>query len=222
MAEDFVVHAEFREAQGTGASRRLRHAGQVPAILYGGGEEPRMLSLNHNEVLKHLETEAFYSHILTIKVGDKEQQAVLKDVQRHPAKPRVMHMDFQRVMAGKPIHMHVPLHFINEKTAPGVKNGGGIVDHHCIDVAITCLPKHLPEYIEVDVGTLEIGDSIHLSEIVLPEGVTIDALQHGDDATVVSVIKPRAVVEEDTDTVDEAEGDSEAEGDESDDENGDS
>ena len=205
MAEDFIVNAEFRDEQGTGASRRLRRENKVPAILYGGGEPPRMLALNHHEVLKHLDTEAFYSHILTIKVGDKEQQAVLKDIQRHPAKPRVLHVDFQRVMAGHAIHMHVPLHFVNEKTAPGVK-AGGIVDHHVIDVAITCLPKHLPEYIEVDCGTLEIGDSLHLSELKLPEGVTIDALAHGDDSVVVSVIKPRVASEEES-----AEGEPEGE-----------
>ena len=204
MAEDFIVHGEFREEQGTGASRRLRRTNMDPAILYGGGQDPRMLQINHDEVIKHLDTEAFYSHILTIQVGEEQQQAVLKDVQRHPAKARVLHLDFQRVVAGQAIHMNEPLHYLNEDKCPGVKTGGGILDRHMIDVEVACLPKHLPEYIEVDVIGLDLGDSIHLSEITLPEGVTLTALAHGDDSVAVSVIKPRIVVEEDEETTTEA------------------
>lgn len=214
MSEDFIVHGEFREEQGTGASRRLRRAGKVPAILYGGGLDPRMLNLKHNEVIKHLETEAFYSHILTIQVGDEQQQAVLKDVQRHPAKPIIMHMDFMRVMAGHEITMHVPLHFTNQDTCVGVKQHGGMVEHLANDLEIVCLPKNLPEFIEVDVAALDIGDSIHLSEITLPEGVEPTALRHGDDPVLAAVHKPRAAVEDDeADAADSAEGDS-ADGDE--------
>lgn len=205
MAEDFVVNAEFRETQGKGASRRLRREGKVPAILYGGDKPPRMLAIPHNEVLKHLEVEAFYSHILTIKVGDVEQQAVLKDVQRHPAKPLILHLDFQRVTAGRKIHMNVPLHFINESTAPGVK-AGGIVEHHAIDVEITCLPKDLPEYIEVDVGGLEIGDLLHLSQITPPPGVSFVALAQGDDPAIVGIIKPRVAEDSESEEGGEAAG----------------
>ncbi|HET7371549.1 MAG TPA: 50S ribosomal protein L25/general stress protein Ctc, partial [Gammaproteobacteria bacterium] len=169
MATSFELSGEVRGDNGKGASRRLRCHGQVPAILYGGGEQPLALSLNHNEILRNLEHEAFYSHVLTIKVGKDAHQAILKDIQRHPAKREVLHLDLQRVKAGEQIRVHVPLHFINEDTAPGVKAGGAL-SRHMIDLEILCIPSKLPEYIEVDLGALEIGDSIHLSEIKVPEG----------------------------------------------------
>ncbi|HET7587850.1 MAG TPA: 50S ribosomal protein L25/general stress protein Ctc [Gammaproteobacteria bacterium] len=188
MAISFQLSGEVRGDNGKGASRRLRRHGKVPAILYGGGEQPLALSLDHNEVLRNLAHEAFYSHILTINVGKDVHQAILKDIQRHPAKTEVLHLDLQRVKANEAIRVHVPLHFINESTAPGVKAGGAI-SHHMIDLEIECIPSKLPEYVEVDAGALEIGDSIHLSEVKVPEGVAIVALTHGEeqDRQVVSV-----------------------------------
>ncbi|HET7570121.1 MAG TPA: 50S ribosomal protein L25/general stress protein Ctc [Gammaproteobacteria bacterium] len=187
MAINFQLSGEIRDDNGKGASRRLRRHGKVPAILYGGGEDPLALTLDHNELLRNLDHEAFYSHILNINVGKKMHQAILKDLQRHPAKNEVLHLDLQRVKADAEIRVHVPLHFANGDTAPGVKQGG-VLSHHMIDLEIDCLPKDLPEFIEVDVGALELGQSIHLSEIKLPAGVKAVALAHGDqDQQVVSI-----------------------------------
>ena len=144
--EDFIVHAEPRELQGKGASRRLRREGKVPAILYGGKSGPVNLQVEHQTLLHHLEHEAFFSHILVIKTPDGEERAVLKDVQRHPAKPHILHLDFQRVVAGQALRMSVPLHFINEGIAPASKQGG-VIEHLANEVEVLCLPKDLPEYI---------------------------------------------------------------------------
>ncbi len=184
----FELEAESRTDTGKGASRRLRRAGKVPAILYGGAEEPQPIALAHNEVLKRLEREAFYSHILTIKVDGKENKAVLRDMQRHPAKPIVMHMDFQRVDESHRIRVHVPLHFIGEDVAPGVK-AGGLVTHEVIEVELEVLPQHLPEYIEVDISHLNIGESVHLSDLKLPESGALIELGRGEghDQAVVSI-----------------------------------
>ena len=200
MAEEFDLIAEIREDQGKGASRRLRHEGKVPAIIYGAGRPPRALTFDHNKVLRQLESESFYSSVLNIKVGEKSQAAILKDLQRHPAKNVIMHMDFQRIVEDEAIRMNVPLHFIGEDIAPGVKLGGGSVSHLMSDVEVVCLPKHLPEFLEVDVSNLELDQMVHLSEIKLPEGVEIPQLAQGSeyDQAVVSihVIKVRAVEEE--------------------------
>lgn len=199
MNDDFDLIAEIREDQGKGASRRLRHEGKVPAIIYGAGRAPRALVFDHNRVVQQLENESFYSSILNIKVGNKSQAAILKDVQRHPAKPQVMHMDFQRVVEDEEIKMLVPIHFEGENVAPGVKVGGGKVSHLMTEVEIVCLPKHLPEYLEIDVSQLELDDMLKISDIKLPEGVSIPALAQGEDAdrAVVSIhVIKEVVIEE--------------------------
>ena len=207
MQENFELDAELREAAGKGASRRLRRSGKVPAILYGGKSDPVSLSLAHNELVKHLDHEAFYSHILTVKFDGKSEKAVLRDVQRHPAKPFITHIDLQRVSETETIRMNVPLHFLNEETAKGVKQQGGVVMHLLTDVEVSCLAKDLPEYIEVDVAELQVGETIHLSELKLPGGVELVALSHGEeyDQPVVSIHVPRAAVEAEPTEVEEAE-----------------
>jgi len=184
MSSEFVLTAEPRTEQGKGASRRLRREGKVPAILYGAGKDPVPLSVNHNELLKQLENEAFYSHILTVELDGKTEQAVLKDLQRHPAKPFILHLDLMRVSAGEKIRVNVPLHFIGEDVAPGVKIGGGIVTHAVTEVEVSCLPKDLPEYIEVDLSALELGESLHLSDLKLPPGVELVQLLQGEEHDV--------------------------------------
>lgn len=194
MSNDFVVEAEVRDLQGKGASRRLRRLeGKVPAILYGESEAPVNLSLVAKDLAKSLENEAFYSHILTVKYDGKEQAAILKDLQRHPAKGFVLHADFQRVDKDHPIHVHVPLHFINEENSVGVKMGGGNISHQMTDVEVICLPGDLPEFIEVDMIDVDVDTIIHLSDLKLPEGVTIAALTHGadHDLPVASIHKPK-------------------------------
>ena len=200
MKDNFDLIAELREDQGKGASRRLRHKGKVPAIIYGAGRPPRSLMLDQNKVLKKLENESFYSSILNIKVGEKSQAAILKDLQRHPAKHMIMHMDFQRIVDDVEIKMNIPLHFLGEDVAPGVKDGGGSVSHLMNDVEVSCLPKHLPEYLEVDVSELELDAMLNLSDIKLPEGVEILGLVAGEesDQGIVSIhVIKAAPVEED-------------------------
>lgn len=189
MSDEFDLVAEFREDQGKGASRRLRKEGKVPAIIYGGGRPPRALAFDHNKVLRELETESFYSSILNIKVGNKSQPAVVKDVQRHPAKPFILHMDFQRIVEGEAIRMNVPLHFVGEEKAPGVRTDGGTVSHLMSDVEVACLPKDLPEYLEIDVSKLELNDMLHMSDIPLPPGVELPELAQGPehDHPIVSI-----------------------------------
>lgn len=207
MSEDFVVNATSRTAQGTSASRRLRREGKVPTILYGGGEAPAMLAVDHNELIHHLEHEAFYSHILQVKIDGAEHKAVLKDLQRHPSKPRVLHMDLMRIVAGQKIRMTVPLHFTGEKVAPGIKDEGGVLDRMRTDLEIECLPKDLPEFIEVDISGLGLNDSIHLSELTMPEGIVSIALMHEENWTVCAVHMPRALVEETDEDEDEVAAD---------------
>jgi len=211
MSEDFDLIAEIREDQGKGASRRLRHQGKVPAIIYGAGRPPRQLAFDHNRVLQQLENESFYSSILNIKVGDKSQAAIVKDIQRHPAKPRVLHMDFQRIVADEKIKMNVPIHYLNAEEAVGVKMGGGSVSQLITDVEVSCLPKDLPEYFEVDIIGLELNEMLHLSDIKVPDGVEIPQLAQGseNDHAIVSIqVIKAAAVEED---VDAADGESEGE-----------
>ncbi len=197
MKVSFELNAEVRNDLGKGASRRLRRSGKLPAILYGGGEDPLPLLLDHDAVMHKLEHEAFYSHILTVTVDGKAVKAVLKDLQRHPYKPGVLHMDLQRINESEKLRMQVPLHFIGEDVAPGVKQAGGVISHLVTEVEITCLPGNLPEYIEVDVSALEVNESLHLSDIPLPEGVELVQLTHGPehDLPVVSIHLPRGAAE---------------------------
>lgn len=201
MAEQFDLIADFREDNGKGASRRLRREGKVPAIIYGAGRPPRALSFDHNKVLRQMQNESFYSSILNIKVGDKSQAAVVKDIQRHPARPIVMHIDLQRIVEDQEIRMNIPIHFVGEDVAPGVKAGGS-VSHLITDVEVQCLPKHLPEYFEVDISKLELDEMLHLSDIKVPEGVEIPELAQGPehDQAIVSIhVIKAAVIEEDVD-----------------------
>lgn len=197
MAVSFQLNAEPRADMGKGASRRLRRVGKVPGILYGGKQEPTSVTFEHREVAKSLESEAFYSHILTVNLDGKAERAVLKDLQRHPFKPIIMHLDLQRVTDTDKIRIHVPLHFKGEDVAPGVKLGNGIFNHLMKHVDITCLAKDLPEYIEVDVSGLNVGESVHLSDLKLPSGATIPGLVAGSehDLPVVSLVLPRAALE---------------------------
>lgn len=195
----FELDAEPRKDIGRGASRRLRQANKVPAVVYGAGEEPASLILDHNKVIHAFAHEAFYSHILSLKVGKKTEKVILKALQRHPAKPRIQHIDFLRVRADQKLHMHVPLHFIGEDQAPGLKEGG-VFAHTLSDVEVSCLPADLPEFIEIDVSNMALNDTIHLSSLKLPEGVELVALLHGSeegrDATVVTLQIPRIIEEE--------------------------
>ena len=194
MSDQFELQAQVREDLGKGASRRLRRlADLVPAIIYGGDKDPQPLTLIRKDLEKALENEAFYSHVLTISVGSDKQKAILKDLQRHPAKDSVMHADFMRVNENKPIKVHVPIHFINEAKSHGVKTQGGIVQHQATDIEVQCLPADIPEYIEVDMLNIEIGQIIHLSDISLPENVTAVALTLGEDhdLAIASIIAPR-------------------------------
>ena len=180
MAISFELNAESRTDMGKGASRRLRHAGKVPAIIYGGNKDPEALTLSHNELLRNLEHEAFYSHILTVNIGGASTSAILRDLQRHPSKPVIMHVDLQRVTADEELRTQVPVHFVGEDTCPGAK-AGGLVMHEMTEVEIECLPKDLPEYIAVDMSAMNVGDTVHLSDLKVPEGVTLLELARGED-----------------------------------------
>ena len=207
MAEKFDLIAEIRTDMGKGASRRLRHQGKVPAIIYGAGRPPRALTFDQNKVLKQLESESFYSSVLNIKVGEKSQAAILKDLQRHPARNQIMHMDLQRIVEDEQIRMNVPIHYVGEDVAIGVKDGGGKIAHLMTDVEVTCLPKDLPEYFEVDVSALELDEMLHMSDIKMPDGVEIPLLAQGPehDHAIVSihVIKAAPVEEEVEEVVEE-------------------
>ncbi len=215
MSVSYIVKAELREDQGKGASRRLRRLeNKVPAILYGGkAKKPVSLSLKDNEIKKSLENEAFYSHILTIEFDGKEESAILKDLQRHPATGDVMHADFLRVSKNQVIHVNVPLHFTNEEACVGVKMGGGKISHQMVEVEVICLPGDLPEFIEVDMIDVEIDAIIHLSDLVLPKGVKVAALKHGDDhdLPVCSIHKPKGKADDEEDEAESTEDDAAAE-----------
>jgi large subunit ribosomal protein L25 len=210
MSDQFEVTAEVREDMGKGASRRLRRlAGQIPAIIYGGDKDPIPLTLNSKDLEKSLTNEAFYSHVLTIKVGKSKEKAILKDLQRHPAKNTVTHADFMRVDDKVLLKVHVPIHFLNEDNCHGVKTEGGIIQHQTTDIEVQCLPGDIPAFIEVDMLTVPIGQIIHLSDIALPKGVTSVALTLGEshDLAVASVIASKATDDIDEVTDDEAEAD---------------
>src|ERR1700674_1611771 len=191
---EISIKAQPRTLQGTGASRRLRRAARVPGILYGGNKAATAIDLDHNELFHKLKQEAFHASVLSMELEEAKEQVLLRDVQMHPFRPIVLHVDFQRVAADQKIHMKVPLHFINVETSPAVKLSGGLVSHILNEVEISCLPADLPEYIEVDLLDLEVGHSIHLSELKLPKGV--DLVTKGEDKTVATIVIPRGVVVE--------------------------
>ncbi len=203
MKISFELDAEFREDQGKGASRRLRHLGKVPAILYGGKRDARALLVDHTRLAQLMDNERFYSTIVGLKVGSQQQAAVLKDVQRHPYKNRIMHIDFQRVLEDEKIRMRIPLHFKGGAESKGVKEQGGVLSHVRNDVEVTSLPKDLPEFVEVDVSGLEINQVVRLSDLKLPAGVELVDLLAKRDGPVASIHMPR-VEEEETPAVDEA------------------
>ncbi len=199
MSNVFEFVAGSRGQSGKGAARKVRRQGDVPAVIYGGHKEPEMLVLNHNDVIKHLEHEAVYSHVLDVTIDGKTEKAILKGVQRNPAKFQVMHLDFLRVSMSEAVKVHVPLHFINENTSVGGKKGG-IAAHSMVDVEVSCLPSVLPEYLEVDLAKLDVGETFHLSDIILPAGVEIVALLQGPehDLPVVSMMSSKASKDEGT------------------------
>ncbi len=195
MSNALEINAEIREDMGKGASRRLRHNGKIPAVIYGAGKKPVSLTLIHDDLAHALENEAFYSQIIVIKVGKIEQNAILKDLQRHPYKPLLVHADFMRIKMNEALTTHVPIHFINEDNCEGVKNEGGQLTHIMNDLEITCLPGDLPEFIEVDVAALTLGSTLHLSELAAPKGVEFTALTGPDaeshDLGIAGVIKKK-------------------------------
>ncbi len=211
---NYVINAEFRDDLGKGASRRLRREGKVPAILYGGDREPRSLTVLQKDLLLLLQNEGFYSSVISLKVGDKEQPAILKDLHRHPAKPIILHLDLQRVRDDVEIRMNVPLHFLGENVAPGVK-AGGTVSRISNELEIVCLPKYLPEFIDIDLSAMELDDMVKLSDVKLPEGVELahpPTEEH--DPSVVSIHMVRVQVEVEEGEEDEVEVAAEEEKDE--------
>ena len=191
--ETFKVTATSRSDAGKGASRRLRRQGHVPGIVYGGDQPPQAISVSNNEMMKHLEHEAFYSHVLELDVDGVAQSVILKALQRHVYRAGVLlHVDFQRVVADQALHVHVPLHFVGDERSVGAKRGG-VISHLLNEVEVICLPKDLPEFIEVDVSGLDIGESLHLSDLTLPEAVRLASLSHGEsgDLAVVTVVPPK-------------------------------
>jgi large subunit ribosomal protein L25 len=194
----FELNAQTRTLQGSGASRRLRRASRVPAILYGGSAEPKMIELDHNELLLALRKEAFRSSLILLKLDGAVETVLLRDLQMHAYKRQVMHADFQRVDAGQMLRQRIPLHFIHGEIAPGVKEAGGVVSHAMTEIEVTCLPKDLPAFIEVDLKAMKAGQSLHVSELAYPEGVKPVLHGGGDDPLVVTITTMKAVTEEAT------------------------
>lgn len=214
MSNQFQINATARQETGKGHARRMRHQDTIPAVVYGAGKDNQSLSLAHNEIVHSLENEAVFSSILTLNIDGKEESVVVKSVQRHAYKPKIMHVDFLRIKAKDPITMHVPLHFINEEDAPGIKEGG-VLTKQINDIEIKCLPADLPEFIEVDLSNLALEATLHLSDIVLPKKVTLTIELHEDNNQPIAAIHTPKVaaepVEEDTDTeADESEATPEA------------
>jgi len=189
------IIAAKRVAQGTSASRRLRRAGKVPGIVYGEGKEAQPIEMDHNDLWHKLKHEAAHSSVLTLNIDGIKEPVLLRDVQRHPYKPQILHVDFNRVSADHKIHLKVPLHFINAETCPGVKLQGGVVSHVLTEVEVICLPGKLPEFIEVDLANLQGGHSLHLSHVKAPEGVEFAALVRGEDPTVATILGAKGDVE---------------------------
>lgn len=193
VGSNFDFDAELRTKTGKGDARRARRQNKIPAIVYGGNAAPVQLNLIHHVVVRALQNEAVYSHILTLKYDGKEEKAILKAVERHPSRPIIMHLDFQRVSESEKLHVHVPLHFVNQETSLGVKKGG-IINHAMVEVEVVCLPKYLPEFIEVDMALVDLGGLVHLSDLKLPEGVGLVELIHGSehDLPVASIHNARS------------------------------
>lgn len=208
---EIVVNAKKRELKGTGASRRLRRAGSVPAIVYGAGQDAVQITLEHNEIYHFLRKESFHASVLTVNVEGEKGQVVLRDAQWHPYKQQVLHVDFLRIKAGEKIHIKVPLRFLNGDVAPGVKLQDGIMTHVMNEIEVVCLPRQLPESIEVDVKDLETGDLIHASQLQLPEGVEL-VLRGEEDPVVVMCVAPRVSTAADEEVEAEAEEEAEGEG----------
>ncbi len=200
MSNEFELNVEVRDVVGKGSSRRLRRLeDKVPGIIYGGKKKnPQNITVQHKDLVKATENEAFFSHIITLNVGGDSEQVIVKDMQRHPAKPKIMHLDFLRVSKDVAIHVNVPLHFTNEETSIGVKKQGGVVSHSISEVEISCLPGDLPEFIEVDMSNVEIDQIVHLTDLQLPKGVELLALAQGDDhdLPIAAIHTPKAVTEE--------------------------
>ncbi|MFL0810142.1 MAG: 50S ribosomal protein L25/general stress protein Ctc [Agarilytica sp.] len=210
--EDFSLNATLREESGKGASRRLRREDNlVPAIIYGGRKKPQNVAIKFNEFSKHLEHEAFYSHIISLDVDGKKEDVILKDLQRHPAKAVIYHADFLRVSKTTKFTTKVPLHFINEATSKGVKVQGGVVSHNMTDLEVSCLPQDLPEFIEIDLQEVELGQIVHISDLNLPKGVESVALAHGSDhdLPVANISKPKGNAADDEAAEGSEEGQSE-------------
>ncbi|WP_257255437.1 MULTISPECIES: 50S ribosomal protein L25/general stress protein Ctc [unclassified Endozoicomonas] len=207
MSEAIALSAVVRKDVGKGASRRLRRAERVPAVIYGGEQEPAQITLEARAIRKALESESFYSQIVTLDVEGASQQVILKDLQRHPAKDFAMHLDFLRVDAAHAVTTHIPLHFLNEDSCVGVKAGGAIT-HARVEVEVKCLPADLPEFIEVDMADVELGGHIHLTDLTMPAGVELVALQQGEghDLDVASVQSTRGGKEEAEEAASEEEG----------------
>ena len=216
------INAKERKSKGTGASRRLRHGGTTPGILYGGVKDAISLEIDTKELFMQFRHEAFHASILTLNLEGKKESVILRDFQMHPVRNNIQHIDFQRINENEKISVKVPFHFINEETAPGVKIEGGLVSHIMTEIDISCLPKDLPQYIEVDLGELAMGESIHLSEVTVPEGVELTSLTDENDPAITSISKPKVVVEEEivTEASEEGEEGEEGEGSESSDDSG--
>lgn len=206
MTANFEVIAEARADQGKGASRRLRRDGKVPAVIYGAGKEPAAITVMHKDLVKDLENEAFYTAVINVNVDGNVEKAVLRDIQRHPAKPFILHADFLRINENEKLRVHVPLHFTNEETCEALKLGGQI-SHLMVEVEVLTLPANIPEYLEVDVQELGVGESLHLTDIKMPEGVEIFALLQGDDHdhAIVSIQKGRGAKADDDSAAEESE-----------------
>jgi len=196
MSTGFELEFEPRDQHGKSHNRRLRRHGRVPGVLYGAGRDPRPISLNWNSLMHQMEKEAFYTSIITLKEGDKAQPVIVKDVHRHPIKPQILHIDFQRILEDEEITLDVPIHFIGEAQSKGVKIQGGEIQHLLTEIEVSCLPRNLPEFIEVDVSGLELNQLLHLSDIPAPEGVEFVELTHGRDPGVVAINPPRREEEE--------------------------
>jgi len=196
MKQTFTVKATARSDKGKGASRRLRRANKVPGIVYGASKDPMVIAVDQQALLLLLEHESFYTKILDLDLDGNKEQVVLKDLQRHPFKPKILHLDLQRVSATEKLTMRIPLHFIGGDVAPGVKVAGGLISHLMSDVEVRCLPKDLPEFIDIDLSKLELNQTIHLSDLRLTSGVEIVALSYGEDKAVATAYIPRVVVEE--------------------------
>ena len=205
---DYRLSAQSREEAGKGSSRRLRRLeGLVPAIVYGGKNKPKSIQLAHKDLKRALEEESFYSSVITLEIDGKDEPVILKALQRHPAKPLVLHADFQRASAGTVLKVNVPVHFLNETSCTGVKMQGGVIHHDAVEIEVSCSPKDLPEFIEVDLAEVELDQVVHLSDLKAPKGVTFVALAHDSDLPVVSINKAKGASAEPA--ADAAEGESE-------------